>query len=115
MVSQVALAGSVTTEDYVVCAGQVGVVEHVHLGEGCVLGSKAGALKDVPAGQTYIGVPAQPVVEAMKIVLAQRKFPEMQLRIRHLEKQIAELEEKLEVLSVLEPPGLQTPASNSAA
>jgi UDP-3-O-[3-hydroxymyristoyl] glucosamine N-acyltransferase len=115
MVSQVALAGSVTTEDYVVCAGQVGVVEHVHLGEGCVLGSKAGALKDVPAGQTYIGVPAQPVVEAMKNVLAQRKVPEMQLRIRHLEKQIAELEEKLEVLSVLEPPGLQTPASNSAA
>jgi len=91
MVGQVGLAGSVTSGDYVVCAGHVGIADHVHLGTGCVLGSKAGVHKDIPAGETYIGTPAQPVKEAMKIVMAQRKVPEMRKEIKDLQQQVAQL------------------------
>ncbi len=90
-VSQVGLAGSVTTGDYVVCAGQVGIADHVHLGARCVLGSKAGVHKDIPAGQTYIGIPAEPMAQAIKIVMAQKKLPEMRETLRGLESRVAAL------------------------
>ena len=98
-VGQVGLAGSVTTGNYVVCAGHVGVADHVHRGEGCVLGSKAGVHKDIPPGETYIGTPAQPAAEAMKVVMAQRKLPEMRKQLRRLEEQVAELTAQLQALA----------------
>lgn len=98
-VSQVGLAGSVTTGDYVVCAGQVGIADHVHLGEGCVLGAKAGVHKDIPAGQTYLGSPAQPVAEAAKTLMTQRKLPELRKTVRELEAKVAELTARLEAIT----------------
>ncbi|MEX0701373.1 MAG: UDP-3-O-(3-hydroxymyristoyl)glucosamine N-acyltransferase [Planctomycetales bacterium] len=96
MVSQVGLAGSVTTGDYVVCAGHVGVADHVHLGAGCTVGSKAGVHKDVPPGETYIGLPAGPVAEAMKAAMAQKKLPEMRKQLRELEARVEKLAQLLE-------------------
>jgi len=90
-VGQVGLAGSVTSGDYVVCAGHVGIADHVHLGTGCVLGSKSGVPKDVPAGETYIGIPAQPVADAMRMMMAQRKIPEMRTQLKELKKQVEHL------------------------
>jgi UDP-3-O-[3-hydroxymyristoyl] glucosamine N-acyltransferase len=98
IVSQTGLAGSVTTGDHVVCAGQVGVADHVHLGSGCVLGAKAGVHKDVPAGERYVGVPAVPEDDCMRVVLASQKLPEMRLQLRKLERQVAELVAFAEVL-----------------
>ena len=40
--SQVGIAGSTTTGDYVVMAGQVGVRDHVHIGSRAVLGAMSG-------------------------------------------------------------------------
>jgi UDP-3-O-[3-hydroxymyristoyl] glucosamine N-acyltransferase len=98
-VSQVGLAGSVTTGDYVVCAGQVGVADHVHLGAGCVLGAKSGVHKDIPGGQRYIGQPAIPESEARRVVMSQQKIPEMRKQLRVLEHQVEELIARLERLS----------------
>ena len=98
-VGQVGLAGSVTSGDYVVCAGQVGIADHVHLGEGCTLGSKSGVHKDIPAGQVYMGAPAQPVAEALKTLMAQRKLPEMLRVVRRLEKQVRDLTDQVDRLS----------------
>lgn len=39
LVSQVGLAGSVTTGDYVVVAGQAGIADHVHLGDRAIVGA----------------------------------------------------------------------------
>jgi UDP-3-O-[3-hydroxymyristoyl] glucosamine N-acyltransferase len=91
LTSLVGLAGSVTSGDYVVCAGQVGVADHVHLGTGCVLGSRSGVHKDVPAGETQIGAPSQPVAEAMKVLMAQRKVPALLKTVRDLEAEVARL------------------------
>lgn len=99
LISQVGLAGSVTTGRYVVCAGQVGVADHVHLGDGCVLGAKSGVHRDLPGGRTYLGSPAIPEAEAGRMLMAQRRLPELRHQIRALELKVAELTAKVEELS----------------
>lgn len=99
MVSQVGLAGSVTSGDYVVCAGHVGIADHVHLGSQSVLGSKSGVHRDVPDGQTQLGCPAEPIDRAMKVFMAQRKLPEMRQDVKELLKQVKELTERLDKLT----------------
>ena len=94
-VSQVGLAGSVTTGDYVRCAGQVGIADHVHLGTGCTLAAKAGVHKNIPEGQTHVGIPAGPIDEQFKVMMAMQKAPEMRTQIRQLERQVAELTKQL--------------------
>lgn len=91
LVSQVGLAGSVTTGDYVVCAGQVGIGDHVHLGTGAVFGAKAGVHKDMPGGQTYLGTPAEPEGDAIRNVMSLKKLPELRRTVRRLEQQVAAL------------------------
>lgn len=95
LVAQVGFAGSVTTGDYVRCAGHVGIADHVHLGTGCTLAAKAGVHKDVPEGQTQIGAPAGPIEDQLKIMMAMQKAPEMRKQIRTLERQVAELTKRL--------------------
>jgi len=46
-VSQVGIAGSCVTGDYVVMAGQVGVADHITIGERSQLGAQCGVIKDV--------------------------------------------------------------------
>ena len=89
--SQVGFAGSCTTGDYVRCGGQVGIANGVHLGQGSSLGAKSGVHKDIPAGETYVGYPARPHDEAFKIAMAEGKLPDMRIRLRELEKQVAAL------------------------
>jgi UDP-3-O-[3-hydroxymyristoyl] glucosamine N-acyltransferase len=113
LISQVGFAGSVTTGDYVVCAGQVGVADHVHLGDRAIFGAKAGIHKDMPGGQTYLGAPAVPESDAIRVVMSQQKLPEMRKQLRQLESRVAELSRALELLTATQPPGPS--ASSSAA
>lgn len=89
--SQVGFSGSATTGDFVRIAGQVGIANQVHLGEGCSLGAKSGVHRDIPAGETHVGYPARPHDEAFKIVMAEQKLPEMRVKLRELERQVAKL------------------------
>ena len=113
IVGQVGFAGSVSTGDYVVVAGHVGVADHVHLGEHCVLGSKAGVHKDVPPHETYIGLPASPAAEAMRVVMAQKKLPETLKTVRRLQQRIEELSRQVESLvsPATEAPPTEEPAA----
>lgn len=98
IVSQVAFAGSATSGDYVVCAGQTGIDNQVHLGDRCVIGSRSGVSKDVPAEATYIGVPAQPSVQAWKTAMAQRKIPEMRKTLGRLEREVEQLTARMDAV-----------------
>jgi UDP-3-O-[3-hydroxymyristoyl] glucosamine N-acyltransferase len=98
-VAQSGLAGSVTSGNYVVCGGQVGITGHIHLGDGCMIGSKSGVHKDVPAGERYIGTPAAPESEAKRTMMAQKKLPETRRQLRELTHRVACLEEKLNELT----------------
>ncbi|MEZ6048209.1 MAG: UDP-3-O-(3-hydroxymyristoyl)glucosamine N-acyltransferase [Planctomycetaceae bacterium] len=94
--SQVGFAGSTTTGDYVVCAGQVGVADHVHLGTGSIFGAKTGVHTDMEGGRTYLGAPAEPIEVAIKASKIIGRLPEMRQQLRDLTKQIKQLEAQLE-------------------
>lgn len=90
--SQVGIAGSTTTGDYVVMAGQVGVRDHVHIGTKAILGAKAGVGHDIPEGQNSLGIPAVPAKEKMLEVANLKKLPEMRRMLKQLAARLAQLE-----------------------
>ena len=55
------LSGSVTVGDGVAMGGRVGVADPLDIGAGAQLGAGSGVLRNVPAGETWGGYPAQPI------------------------------------------------------
>jgi UDP-3-O-[3-hydroxymyristoyl] glucosamine N-acyltransferase len=55
------LSGSVVLGDGVQLGGRVGLADHVKIGSGARLGAASGVMHDVPAGESWMGVPARPV------------------------------------------------------
>ena len=97
--SQVGIAGSSTTGDYVRAGGQVGIGDHINIGTGASLAAGSGFHKDVPAGETWAGYPARPMDEASRVYMSQIKLPEMRSSVKKLEKQVAQLTEQLAALN----------------
>lgn len=89
--SQVGIAGSSSTGDYVVMAGQVGIPDHVHIGDQVTIGAKSGVMRDVPNGQTMIGIPATPERSQMQQLAALQRLPEMRKQLRALQKVVDRL------------------------
>jgi UDP-3-O-[3-hydroxymyristoyl] glucosamine N-acyltransferase len=89
--AQVGIAGSTTTGDYVVMAGQVGVRDHVHIGTGAILGAMAGIISDIPSKGQFVGIPATPVREQAVKQAALAKLPEMRKQLKKLERTVEEL------------------------
>ncbi|MGL5096259.1 MAG: UDP-3-O-(3-hydroxymyristoyl)glucosamine N-acyltransferase, partial [Planctomycetia bacterium] len=84
IVAHVAMGGSCTTGDYVVIAGKVGVADHAHLGAGVKIGASSSVMGEIPAGETYLGVPARPEREAKRQIMATLHLPEMRKQIAQL-------------------------------
>jgi UDP-3-O-[3-hydroxymyristoyl] glucosamine N-acyltransferase len=69
----VGLSGSVVLGDYVTLAGQVGVADHIAIGEGAVIGAQSGVFSDVPAGEKQFGYPAMPGRRYLRVVAERLK------------------------------------------
>jgi UDP-3-O-[3-hydroxymyristoyl] glucosamine N-acyltransferase len=61
MAAHVGISGSVTIGDGVQMGGRAGLRDHIAIGDGAQIGAGAGVLRDIPAGATWGGFPAQPV------------------------------------------------------
>ncbi len=94
IVSQVGFAGSTSTGSYVVCAGQAGIADHVHLGDGAIIGAKTGVHRNMKGGQAYFGTPAAPINEAARNMTALRRLPQMRNIIKQLERDVASLQQQ---------------------
>ncbi len=68
VVAHAGISGSAVLEDFVVIAGQAGVAGHLRIGKGAKIGAQAGVISDVPAGQDWVGSPAQPAREMFRQV-----------------------------------------------
>ncbi|NJB71410.1 UDP-3-O-[3-hydroxymyristoyl] glucosamine N-acyltransferase [Saonia flava] len=68
------LAGSVTLGDGVIIGGSASIKDHTTIHSGAVVGAGSGVMKDVPAGQTVLGYPAQESREMLKQWVAMRKL-----------------------------------------
>jgi UDP-3-O-[3-hydroxymyristoyl] glucosamine N-acyltransferase len=91
LVSQVGIAGSCKTGDYVVMAGQAGIKDHTEIGDRVIVGAQAGVHRNIPAGQNVLGSPAIPVREQRRIFQMIARLPEMHRQLRELAAQVAVL------------------------
>jgi UDP-3-O-[3-hydroxymyristoyl] glucosamine N-acyltransferase len=91
IMGQVGFAGSTRLGDYCVIASQSGIAGHLKLGRQVTVGGKSGVMRDVPDGETVLGFPAVPDKQAKRQWVAVQKLPEMMLKLRQLEKHLADL------------------------
>lgn len=78
------IAGSVTIGDGAVLGGGVGVRDNVTIGAGAQVGARSGVMDDIPAGEVWVGYPARPAKETMRIVAATGRLPKILKRLRGL-------------------------------
>lgn len=79
-----ALAGSVTLGDGVTLGGAVSIADNVTIGDGATLGAQASVMHDMPAGETWLGVPARPARETMRILAASAALPDLLPKLKRL-------------------------------
>ena len=79
--AQVGIAGSTTLEDYVVLGGQAGVSGHITLARGTQAAGRAGITSDTEPGVTVSGFPAMPYHLERRLVVLQRRLPELFKRV----------------------------------
>ena len=73
VVSQCGISGSVTLEDHVVLGGQVGVADHIVIGERAMVAAKSGVMSNIPAGEKWMGYPAMPNRDFLRVFAAARR------------------------------------------
>jgi UDP-3-O-[3-hydroxymyristoyl] glucosamine N-acyltransferase len=66
MAAHTGISGSVTIGDGAQFGGRAGVADHITIGAGARIGAAAGVMKDIPAGETWGGVPARPIRQWMR-------------------------------------------------
>jgi UDP-3-O-[3-hydroxymyristoyl] glucosamine N-acyltransferase len=92
----VGMAGSTILGNYVTVAGQVGIAGHLTIGDKSIIMAQAGVTKDVPAGSFMLGAPAVSHTQFKRSNAAFQRLPQMAAKFRELERQIAELRERLD-------------------
>lgn len=71
---QCAIAGSVIFDDYVVSGGQTCYAGHIHIGKMARIAGGAGVSRDIPAGETWAGIPAKPIKQNFREILTLEKL-----------------------------------------
>jgi UDP-3-O-[3-hydroxymyristoyl] glucosamine N-acyltransferase len=91
IMGQSGFAGSTQVGDYSVIASQSGIAGHLKLGKQSTVGAKSGVMRDVPDGETVLGLPASPAKATKRQWVAVQHLPEMVRRLRALERQVEQL------------------------
>ncbi|WP_374470578.1 UDP-3-O-(3-hydroxymyristoyl)glucosamine N-acyltransferase [Phenylobacterium sp.] len=66
MAAHTGISGSVVIGDGAQFGGRAGVADHVTIGDGARVGAAAGVMKDIPAGETWGGMPARSIRKWMR-------------------------------------------------
>jgi UDP-3-O-[3-hydroxymyristoyl] glucosamine N-acyltransferase len=89
---QCGISGSTTLGRFVVLGGQVGVIDHLRIGDGVQAGAAAVLRRDIPAGTVVRGDPAIERTRSARQQVAVRRLPKMIEQLRDLRKRVEELE-----------------------
>jgi UDP-3-O-[3-hydroxymyristoyl] glucosamine N-acyltransferase len=92
VMGQVGFAGSTELKDYCVIASQSGIAGHLKLGPQATVGAKSGVMRDVGPKETVLGMPAMPDKQTKRQWIGVQRLPEMMLKLRELEQQVAALQ-----------------------
>ena len=72
--AQVGISGSCDIGCDVIMGGNVGVTDHTKIGDGVSVAARAGVMHNIPAGETWSGIPAMPIRDHLKMVAAMRRL-----------------------------------------
>ena len=75
-------------------AGQVGIRDHVHIGDCVILGAKCGVMNNIEPGSKMLGAPACSEREFLLKVAMVSKLPEFKKQIRDIENRLKKLEKE---------------------
>ena len=75
-------------------AGQVGVRDHVHIGDCAILGAKCGVMNNIEPGAKMLGAPAYPEREQLLRFALISKLPEFKKQIRDADNRLKKLEKE---------------------
>ena len=92
--AQTGIAGTSRVGRNCFLAGQVGVADHVTIGNRVKVGSKSGIDKDVPDGEIRLGYPALPGMQYHRAAAVFKVLPELARQVRELEKEIETLKKQ---------------------
>lgn len=95
IMGQCGFAGSTQFGNYCVIASQTGVIGHLKIGHQVTVGAKSGVTCDLADGQTVLGYPAVPDGQAKRQWISLQQLPDLLVRVRQLEKQLADVAAKL--------------------
>ncbi len=84
IMAQVGIAGSTTVDDNVILAGQAGLADHLHVGEGARVGAQSGVIGDVAPGSAVSGYPARPHREVLRQAAALRRLAPLVDQLEHI-------------------------------
>jgi UDP-3-O-[3-hydroxymyristoyl] glucosamine N-acyltransferase len=60
------ISGSTIIGDGCMLGGRVGIADHITVGAGARIAASAGVMKDIPAGESWGGFPARPMIRWMR-------------------------------------------------
>jgi UDP-3-O-[3-hydroxymyristoyl] glucosamine N-acyltransferase len=92
VVAQVGISGSTELEDYVTLGGQAGLIGHIKIGKGAMIGAQSGVTKSVAAETVVSGYPAAPHGLVKRLQALIQKLPQLFMRTRELEERVQKLE-----------------------
>jgi UDP-3-O-[3-hydroxymyristoyl] glucosamine N-acyltransferase len=95
LAGQVGLAGSTRVGDHVMLGGQVGAAGHITIGDRAVATAQTGIARSVESGKMVSGTPEMDSALWKRNYLLLKEFPQLVDTIKRLEKEVAELREKL--------------------
>ena len=91
LVAMSAIAGSVKLGDFVTIGGQAGISGHIEIASGVQLAGQSGVHQRIKEPGAYLGVPAKPIKDAMRIWRGVAKLHETTREVKALRKELDEL------------------------
>jgi len=86
--AQAGIAGSAKLGNFCVLAGQVGIAGHLKIGSHVTIGSKSGVMHNIPDGEQWLGIPAQPDKQAKRMMIALQRLPDLLKKVAAWEKKL---------------------------
>jgi len=72
--AQTGISGSTNIGRGVIMGGGVGIADHLKIGDGVTIAARAGVMHNIPAGEKWSGVPAMPIRDHMKTIVALKQL-----------------------------------------
>ena len=93
--AQTGISGSTKLGQKIMIGGQAGIAGHLTIANGVKIAGGAGVTKNLDGeGKSYAGFPAEDAKQSLKTQVYTRQLPELEKRVKELEKLVAELVQK---------------------